>query len=303
MKYEFTNTPEFMERRKKRWKEHWSCYQVGVKKDQKEVIAAQKHWYLDGDLTPLLSLKKSAYRDSALGLDRVIALCPASVVSEFFEFLKLHSEWLSEHELSFWSDMAIETRDERFIESMVSRLIGTSIDVENTFFSELIRLMIPEEGTSVALPISLGNDDWKPSYLYPRPHLAFLLLNGIRSYLFDEDAMDYAHLKSTLNLVDPITNYHPEIFATESSDDVGVVENVGPGVNDATRKLMRAIVGNLLGYKNAYQTYEGPLRHNDAEFEEKVRKKLESLNMPESYKALVQYIEKNKDNYLYSEHE
>ena len=77
MKVQVPNDAQWQQKRQQRWDEVWwdsltvhGCEQT---KAQKETIAAQKQWYLHGDLEPLMSLPSHLDRQDALHLLNVPA--------------------------------------------------------------------------------------------------------------------------------------------------------------------------------------------------------------------------------------
>ena len=149
-------------------------------------------------------------------------------------------------------------------------------------------------------PFAIGNDNWQPQGQVALCDLGSDILQSIVRNLFDDDGDGYSHTAVALPWVKWIKELDPQYFALEL---ITAKHKRPPGppapryVGGAGQRLIRAAIGNLLGYKSTYNEYEGPLRHNNPELEQQVRDLIAGLDMPPEYHQLVEFIHAHPEDY------
>lgn len=267
-----------------------------------EVCLAMKQWYLEGDLTALMSDKYWTEKETALSVNSIMMACPIIDIDEYIQFFQDYCMWLSEKELDYWGPQK-ESRDEHFILRFFSNYIGDHTDSTRAIYEHMLGLLLPDDNGTVVFPFELGKDQWQPKLEVALCDAAFDVFTHICRYLFaeEDDYEGYSHASIAMSIVHYMTQLHQHYYST-SLDKFEVVEQPPPPlpriVNGVFQQYMRAKIANLLGYKNYYNDYEGELRHNDPELEQQLRDLLAGLKMPEEYYKLIDFIHAHPEDYL-----
>jgi len=300
MKYNFKISETVFSQRLERWDTWWAVRQEGMSKSINAVTEAQKAWYLHGDLDSLLELPDSADKYTALGLISTVSMCPAQNVKDLYSFVEHHSLWLSENGLDFWSDNLQASRDEMFLSFLFDRAFGNNLDLSSNVLGKFIQIFCKAHEGTVEFPIKLGIDSWQPSFHIDMQETSWKYFHDTCCMLFNEDGLEYSHLKEGLSLLEFLPSCNPKIFQVsfleEGSEETGNTKLVA---NSITQEMTRLALGGLLGLKNDYHEYDGSLRHNDPGFEEAFREKLLSLSMPQQFFELIEFIKRHPDDYAY----
>lgn len=303
MKVQVPNDTQWQQNRQQRWDELWwdsltvhGCEQT---KAQKETIAAQKQWYLHGDLEPLMSLSSHLDRQDALRLFNVLMLAPIIDVEAYVEFFRAFSYWLSESNLAYWGAEKAR-RDELFIERGCFFYRRSHVDSSPEINAHMLKMFLPDETGVTTFPFAIGNDNWQPQGQVTLCDLGSAVLESARRCLFDDDGHGYSHTAVALPWVKWIKDLDPQYFALELITAKHKRPPRPPTpmhVGRAGQVLTRAAIGNLLGYKSKYDEYEGPLRHNNPKIEQQVRDLIADLDMPPEYHQLVKFIHAHPEDY------
>jgi hypothetical protein len=312
MKVKIPTDKEWLKKRQRRWHDVWenSLRVVGISKQEKkredETVAAQKIWYIEGDLSPILALPDDEYRFSAVNMKLVMRLCPATELEVYKCFLVDYSIILSELGISYWGGYKTD-RNVSFYSSFFSLYSGEHSDSTEEIYAHMLSLLLPNEDGIVTFPLKLGKDQWQPTQEVALCDVARTISRGIGKYLFAEVEVFpyYRHLIRSLPYVKWIKDLNPQIFATTLLTNKPRPPALPPTplrIVGASQELFRAFVGNILGYKSDLQDYNGPLRHNDLEVEQQLKELIDGLAMPKEYYDLIDFIHDHKDNYVdYSE--
>lgn len=307
MKIEVPKNAEWKAMRLARWEGVWqragrivNCSKA-ERKVEDAMIAARKEWYLHGDLTPTMNLSdKYNYLRGELYLRPVMQLCPVIELEAYLQLFQEHSVWLSQKQWDCWSPN-VNDRDVRFFESFFALYKKEHLDSNKEIFQYMLNVMLPDETGLFKFPLALGNDHWQPTQQVALCDCADDLLHSFRAYLFEEDYQGFSHVAKALPIIRFIKDLDPQYF-----DTTLLTEKPGPlappptprRISGAGQRLLRAVFGNLLGYKSHYDHYEGPLRHNDPEVEEQLRTLINSLDMPKDYHRLVEFIHAHPNDYV-----
>ncbi|TYK66015.1 hypothetical protein [Colwellia echini] len=308
MKVNVPKDTAWIKNRQQLWDDVWDIHLRSdpETKAEKKVSDALKYWYLEGDLTPLLACPNNDEKSEALRLSLIIQLCPITEVEPFVVFLQDYCLWASKNKVSYWGDNQAK-RDERFISHFLTVYLGENHDTSNSVFEYMLKSLLPNEDGYSTFPLTLGKDKWQPKTQLALCDVGKKVLGGVRSYLFDSKAE--FHLYQHVMVALPYIKYIKDLDAKYFDK---VIEQSKPSrpkpppeplhVTGAGQKSLRAALGNLLGYKNSYNLYDGPLRHNDLSFEQKLQDLLAETNMPREYDELLKFIHMHKENYKdYSE--
>jgi len=310
LKVTISQDSEWKDKRKKRWENVWEngLRVIGISKQEKKeedlLVAAYKQWYLEGDLTPLIQTCKQLNSQQELGLRSVLKLCPITDLDVYLQFIEDYSIWLSENEISYW-ESSMKDRDVKFIKSFFALYKNDHLDSTQEIYLYMINTLIPDEEGVVTFPFPLGADQWQPRQEMALCDYSSDLLTKLRRYLFGsvESALGYGHLKDSVPQIKYIVQLDSAHFDTKLLDDKPKRPPKPPKprkVSNAGQTLIRAEIGNILGYKNDFDKgkYEGPLRHNDPEVEKQLKDLIDSLDMPEEYYRLVDFIKAHPDDFV-----
>ena len=290
--------------REKRWSDFWSQRLFPVNSScivEDEVLTATRYWYVEGNLKPLLACKESAAKQEMMDFTTIMSLCPAVEVQVYLEFFRGYASYLSEKEIHFWGKKK-KRRDRQFIRSFTSMYLSDHQDSTKNIYQYMLGYMLPDQDGNVKFPCSLGKDDWQPESSVSLSDKAIDVLSKLSRYLFGDDKSYYfSHIVVALPYVKYLREVDPEYFNRTLLEDIPSAIVLPPEprvVSRSGQERIRAILGNLQGYKNCFNEYEGPLRHNDPEVEQQVRDILEELDMPEEYYKLLEFIHENKEDYV-----
>jgi len=308
LKVNISQDVEWADTRQKRWEDIWEngLRVIGISKSEKkaedELVLAQKEWYLEGDLSALINTSEKHRDQEPLDLKNVLMLCPIVDLGEYLRFIQKYCELLSKKELCFWMPSVVD-RNVQFFESLFSFYSHENSDSTEEIFSHMLELMIPNDDGYVEFPYELGIDLWRPKQEVSQSTVAFDVLKSLGSYLFssEDESKRYKHLPTTLRSIKWIKDLNPGYYDTVLID--GKPKRPAPPpaarrVSASGQKLIRAVIGNLLGYKSYYDEYRGPLRHNDPDVEKQLIDLISSLDMPEKYHRLVEFIRAHPDDFV-----
>jgi hypothetical protein len=303
------NTPQdnqWKQQREQRWEKVWkdSLRVHGVSKknkDEEVVIAAQRQWYIHGDLTSLMDSPDSLEKQDALSMVSVMELCPIVDVEQYVQFFQEYALWASNNEVSYWGSDVVK-RDDRFISAFFGRYVGDHRDSTKEIYQHMLKMLLPDDDGVIRFPLTLGIDRWQPQQQVALCDCAADVLNKFRLYLFGEEGKYsvYSHISVALPIVKYIKDLNPKYFDTQLIDAKPKRPAPAPTprrVVGAAQELLRAILGNVQGYKSDLDKCEGPLRHNDPEVEQALRDLLAGLPMPEEYYCLIEFIHAHPKDY------
>lgn len=308
MKVTIPQDPDWKVQRLKRWNKVWE-YGLRTndisKQEQKvedEVVAAQKEWYVNGDLNPLIDLPDTPKQYFALDMISVLQFAPIENIQDYCKFFQEYSVWLSERSRDLW-DPRVQDRDRRFTSGFFHLYINENLDSTPAIFEHMLKMLLPDDNGWVTFPMKLGVDGWQPRQQVALCDCASDILRRLQDYLFGDEYtyLGYSHIGVALDYVKYIKDLNPKYFDTVLIE--GRLRPPPPPptprvVGSAGQQLRRAAFGNLLGYKSGMENYEGPLRHNDPAVEQQLRALIESLPMPPEYHRLIEFIHAHPDDYV-----
>ncbi len=155
--------------------------------------------------------------------------------------------------------------------------------------------------THRVMNFQLGNTHLKLKIDVDPNDMFFRLLNKLNNYLFDEDYTLKSH--SILAIIDYWFSLFPHItehrvfdtFLYEYEDEDEIIF-LGCDLYRA-QWAIRTFFGQMLGY-NIYFEEQDNLIHNDIEFEQYVRDRLDQIEMPENFQKLMSFIHAHKHECL-----
>lgn len=311
MKINVPNDSAWLAQRERRWEALWNhCLRVdGVsgaeRRGQEVVVSAQKQWYLQGDLAPLLAAyhKITEGHSVAYYLHSVMALCPATDIEVYLKVFCDYSEWCSQEKVDYWAPEQKE-RDAAFFERFfASFYLKSHIDSSAAIYQHMLTQLLPNEQGLLRFPLQLGCDQWQPCQQFALADLAFKVFLRVSKYLFGDEP-GFSHVLVSLPLLQHLHLLSPEYFSTtlvEGSAQLDLPPPAPQWVYKGAQRLTRMVVGMLHGYRDEaldYE-YEGPLRHNDPEVEQQVRDIIAAQPMPDEYHQLLEFIKRNPDDFIY----
>jgi len=307
LKVTISQDNEWKNKRQKRWEEVWEhgLRTIGISKQEKKeedlLVAAHKQWYLEGDLTPLIQTCKQLNSQQELDLISVLELCPITDLDVYLQFIKDYSTWLSERKISYW-EPSLGNRDTRLIKNLIALHKNDHLDSTLEIYSHMLSSLIPDEKGVVTFPFPLGADQWQPKQEIALCDYSKDLLSRLRRYLFlsTDSAAGYDHVHVCLPYVKYIADLDRAFFDTMLLDDKPKRPPKPPKprkVSRAGQETLRQVLGNLQGLKSN-EEYEGPLRHNDPKVEKQLKDLIDSLDMPEEYYRLVDFIKAHPDDFV-----
>jgi hypothetical protein len=308
MKVNIPQNSTWKKRRQQLWDDVWNIHLRSdpETKAEKRVSDALKYWYLDGDLTPLLACPDNDEKLEALELPLIIQLCPIIDVEPFVTFLKDYCFWASENKVSYWGDSE-NRRDMSLIRFCVTYYLSENLHVSNDIFEYMLKELLPDEAGYITFPIALGIDKWQPKSQIALCDFSVELHMGLTNYLYgaESEFILYQHVKLALPYVKYIKDLNVGYFDKTIDTCKPTLPAPPPAplrVTGAGQELLRACLGNGLGFKSDLQDYSGPLKHNDLEVEQQLKELIDGLAMPKEYYDLIEFIHEHKDNYVdYSE--
>ncbi|GAC18898.1 hypothetical protein GARC_1931 [Paraglaciecola arctica BSs20135] len=171
----------------------------------------------------------------------------------------------------------------------------------------MLEMLLPDENGYIAFPLKLGVDQWKPYSEVALCDVGFKVQRRLTEYLYGSESefILYQHVKLALPYLKYIKDLDVGYYDKKIDTSKPTLPEPTPvplRVNGAGQELLRACVGNSLGYKSDLNEYSGPIRHNDLEFEKEMNDLLSNTEMPKEYYDLIEFIHEHKDNYVdYSE--
>lgn len=307
MKVNIPQDKTWKEQREARWKEAWEDAFWIDSEEKEEAIAAFKIWFLEGDLAPLMSEPITLEKQSKLGLRNIIQACPLMELDDYLQFFQDYAFWLSEKKLSHWG-YRVDERDSDFIESFFALYSSDFEDSTKEIYEHMLKLFLPNDDGIVTFPYRLGVDEWRPQFEVKLWDYGFRIFADIGRYLFgdDDDFSYYAHLPVALPLASYIKDLDPMYFGEKIIN----AKMLKASVKSATRSdgtpvrlnsavtrqhVLRQYIGNLHGYRSKKKE---PLRHNDVEVEKQLHDLIDSLDMPQEYYRLLDFIKEYPDDYV-----
>lgn len=293
MKISTPNWPEWLAERKLVWQELDENMRYKDTKEMNDTLAAQKCWFIEGDLQPLMNNDASFSKEEALSLNCVLEFCPCTDIEEYTQFIKNYCSWLSQQKLDYWGRWYAR-RDQKLVEDLFSRFQTDNSCSTAKLHGHFLSLLMPDDDGKVIFPFSLGQDNWLPSATLSVSYTVQGLLFDLSRYLFSdlEDSNNYSHLIHALPFIS--RNLHkidPVIFALELLEE-GYEKEDGERVNSAGQEIMREVLGRLAGYN----VEDEVTHHHDLEIEEQLREAFNTAKMPAEYYQLMDFIHLHKDD-------
>lgn len=293
MKISTPNCPEWLAERKEFWQELDGNMRSDDTKEMNETLVAQKRWFIDGDLQPLMDNPESLSKQDALALTNVLEFCPCTDINEFTQFFKDYCNYLSQEKLGYWG-LWYQRRDKKFIEDMLRRFSTDNSMSSAQLQGHFLSLLLPDESGKVTFPFVIGIDNWQPTAKVSLSEKVGDLLYSLNRYLFgdEEDSNNYAHLTKALPFIKQnLHNIAPIFFATELLEEEYIKED-GERVNQFGQQMLREVLGRLAGYDVEDEiTY-----HHDLEIEAELREAFENADMPKEYHQLMEFIHLHKED-------
>lgn len=303
MKIDIPSCPNWQQQRQQRWDDLWwdslTVHGCTPTKAEKETVAAQEQWYVNGSLEPLMALPNHPNKEDALALFNVLQLAPITDPDIYVEFLGEYCRWLSEEKIGLWGAQK-PRRDEFFIRSGFNRFLSAHTDTSQAVHERMLKMLLPGDDGVTRLPLKLGLDQWQPQSEVALCDVSLSVFIDFTRHLFADDGNEYSHVCVALQWIKWLKDLDPKYFSLVLLGGKFKLPPKPPTPKvpgKAGQQLIRHGIGSLLGYKNSMHAYDGPLRHNNPEFEEQLRCFIDSLDMPEEYYRLVEFIHAHPDDY------
>jgi len=305
MKVSVPSNAEWRQQREKDWQDVIVAGSPADTKEAFEVLAARRHWFIDGDLGPLMSLPDTYYKDEALDLPAILDLCPIIDVDPYVDFIQCYCLWLSEERPDIWT-YRFEHRDVDFISHFFFRYSGSHRFSSRAIFEHMLAMFLPDASGLVTFPLSLGKDGWQPKHPLALCDVSKSLLTKLGRYLFNDDGHLFSHLPFTVPFVKYIQDLDVQHY-----DTVLIKTKARPPappptprrVVAASQELIRESIGQLFGVNQMVDGRNVPLLHNDPITEQKLRAVIEGLAMPKEYYNMVEFIHAHPEDYIYRSEE
>ena len=300
MKVKVDQDPEFQEIRQQQWVKIEDSIPDSPHKEDIKTSAAFKKWYLQGNLSDFLKLVKKYRRGLRIGFDELLFYCGTSDIDEFYRFAIELSDFYSKHGIEYWKESRKKNRDEKFIGHILSGYMFPSVSGHPVLYEHMWNELRPDSEGNVTFPIALGNDQWKPSYKIGMHGFTTSYFTRLREYLYSSEPEYYQHLKSGLSYLKWLPKLNPIYYSVVllgDEEEILQPEVSNRPIKRVSQVIMRRVIGNLCGFKSSYDDYDGPLRHNDPEFEAEVKAFIDGLDMPPEYYDLVEFIKAHPEDY------
>lgn len=239
-----------------------------------------------------------AYLADELFIDPAIAtfMAPQHQLDHFKNRVERCWNWLMENEQHPANKRARRrlTYDEQFSAALFALFIKSGNFFPDDFFSEVFSFMYGDyyDATRV-FPVSLKFDGKPLVNTIRADELCTQLMTGIRKYLFETDEHDYFSYSRYKTLLPFFLSILPkmsvECFDTKKYGRFHKVNGKRSGLGSSQARVRR-FFASLLGVSYD-QDSNTQIQINDFEFHEHLKSELATVNMPESYSVLLEFIE------------